>query len=535
MLRINEISVPLGADREQIVKAAASAVGIKPSDITCFEISRESIDSRKKNNIKMIYSVNIEIDGDERSVASHFSPNKVCFCEKYRYEMPECKRTSRFRPVIVGFGPAGMFSALILAHAGLCPIVIERGNDVDTRTKDVYGFWTSRRLNTASNVQFGEGGAGTFSDGKLTTGIKDGRCRYVLETFAAHGAPEQILYSAHPHIGTDKLAGVVKSIREEIISLGGEVRFSCCLKDIYKANGYIQGICFSDENGSDTDFETDTLILCVGHSARDTVQMLWSHGINMERKAFSVGVRIEHPQELINKSLFGKEWNNPLLGAANYKLANHPPHGRGGYTFCMCPGGTVVCASSEENRVVVNGMSEFARDGRNANSAILVGIEPEHFPSEHPLSGIELQRIIESKAFDLGGRDYTAPAQLVGDFLKGIPSKKLGEVKPTCTTGVSLGDIRGVLPKEVTDSIGLALVAFDKKLDGFALPDAVLTAPESRSSSPVRIVRDEFRQASIKGIFPCGEGAGYAGGIVSAAVDGIRTAEAVLSDCVDDC
>lgn len=535
MLRINEVSVSLGADREQIVKAAAAAVGIKPNDITFFEIARESIDSRKKNNIKMIYSVNIEIDGDEQSVAARFSANKVCICEKYLYEMPECKRTSRFRPVIVGFGPAGMFSALILSRAGLRPIVIERGNDVDTRTQDVYGFWTSRRLNTSSNVQFGEGGAGTFSDGKLTTGIKDGRCRYVLETFAAHGAPEQILYSAHPHIGTDKLAEVVKNIRKEIISLGGEVRFACCLKDIYEANGYIQGICFTDENGSDTDLETDTVILCVGHSARDTVRMLWSHGINMERKAFSVGVRIEHPQELINKSLFGREWNNPLLGAANYKLANHPPHGRGGYTFCMCPGGTVVCASSEENRVVVNGMSEFARDGRNANSAILVGIEPEHFPSEHPLSGIELQRSIESRAFELGGRDYTAPAQLVGDFLKNSPSKKLGSVKPSCTTGVSLGDIRAVLPKAVTDSIGLAIVAFDKKLDGFALPDAVLTAPESRSSSPVRIVRDEFRQASIKGIFPCGEGAGYAGGIVSAAVDGIRTAEAVLEDCVDDC
>ena len=535
MLRINEVSVPLGADKEQIMKAAAAAVGIDSGGVTYFEIARESIDSRKKNNIKMIYSVNVEIDVDEQSVALRFPANKVSLCEKYRYEMPECKRTSRFRPVVIGFGPAGMFAALILARAGLRPLVLERGNDADTRTKDVYGFWTSRKLNTSSNVQFGEGGAGTFSDGKLTTGIKDSRCRFVLEAFASHGAPEQILYSAHPHIGTDKLAGVVKSIRNEIIALGGEVRFSCCLKDIYKANGYIQGICFSDENGSDTDMETDTVILCIGHSARDTVSMLYSHGINMERKAFSVGVRIEHPQELINKSLYGGEWNNPLLGAANYKLANHPPHGRGGYTFCMCPGGTVVCASSEENRVVVNGMSEYARDGENANSAILVGIEPEHFPSEHPLSGIELQREIESRAFALGGSDYTAPAQLVGDFLQNRPSKKLGAVKPTCTTGVSLGDIRNVLPKAVTDSIGLAIAAFDKKLDGFALPDAVLTAPESRSSSPVRIVRDEFRQASVKGIFPCGEGAGYAGGIVSAAVDGIKAAEAVLADCVDDC
>lgn len=535
MLRINEISVPLGADRETIIKAAAKEIGIPSSNVTEFEIVRESIDSRKKNNIKIIYSVNVVLDGDEQSVAARFPSNKVTLCEKYRYVLPKNKRTSRFRPIVVGFGPAGMFAALILARAGLNPIVIERGNDVDTRTKDVYGFWTSRKLNTSSNVQFGEGGAGTFSDGKLTTGIKDGRCRFVLETFAAHGAPEQILYSAHPHIGTDKLAGVVKSIRKEVISLGGEVRFSCCLTDIFEANGYIQGIRYTDSNGREIDVETDTLILCVGHSARDTVEMLYSHGISMERKAFSVGVRIEHPQELINKSLFGKEWNNPLLGAANYKLANHPPHGRGGYTFCMCPGGTVVCASSEENRVVVNGMSEFARDGANANSAILVGIEPEHFPSEHSLSGIELQRGIESKAFELGGRDYTAPAQLVGDFLKGVPSKKLGAVKPTCTTGVSLGEIKNVLPAAVTESIRLAICAFDKKLSGFALSDAVLTAPESRSSSPVRILRDEFRQSSIKGIFPCGEGAGYAGGIVSAAVDGIRSAEAVLEDCIDDC
>ena len=357
----------------------------------------------------------------------------------------------------------------------------------------------------------------------------------MLETFARHGAPEQILYSSHPHIGTDKLVGVVKSIRQEIISLGGEVRFACRLKEIYEANSYIHGVCFTDENGVDNDIETDCLVLCIGHSARDTVEMLYSHGIKMEQKPFSVGVRIEHPQEVINRALFGKEWNNPLLGAANYKLANHPPHGRGGYTFCMCPGGTVVCASSEENRVVVNGMSEFARDGVNANSAILVGIEPEHFPTEHPLAGIALQRNIESSAFERGGRDYTAPAQLVGDFLKNNPSKKLGAVKPSCTTGVSMGDIRKVLPVPVTDSIALAISAFDKKLEGFALPDAVLTAPESRSSSPVRILRDEFRQSSIKGIFPCGEGAGYAGGIVSAAVDGIRSAEAVLDDCVDDC
>ncbi|MBE6791282.1 MAG: hypothetical protein E7535_08870 [Ruminococcaceae bacterium] len=537
MLRINEITAPLGSTPQEIKSLACKYADVSPSLIKGFEIARESIDSRQKNNIKMIYSVNLELENeaDEKRIAEGFTPNKVNICEKYIYEMPENRRTSKFRPIVVGFGPAGMFAGLILAKAGLCPLILERGNDVDTRTKDVYGFWNTRRLNTSSNVQFGEGGAGTFSDGKLTTGIKDSRCRFVLESLYEFGAPESILYSAHPHIGTDKLVDVVKNIREKIISLGGEIRFGCCLTDIYKSNGYIQGIAYRDNNGSCEDLETDCLILCIGHSARDTVEMLYSHGIRMEQKPFSVGVRIEHPQELINKALFGKEWNNPLLGAANYKLANHSLHTRGAYTFCMCPGGTVVCASSEEEMVVVNGMSEFARDKENANSAILVGIEPEHFPDSHPLAGIALQRDIERKAFNYGGKDYTAPAQTVGDFLKGVPSKRLGFVRPSCPTGTAPSDIRKILPVPVTDSISAAITAFDKKLQGFALPDAVLTAPESRSSSPVRIVRDECRQASIKGIFPCGEGAGYAGGIVSAAVDGIKCAEAVLINEEDDC
>lgn len=535
MLRINEISAPLGSSFEYIKQLAAEAIGVSESCISSFEIARESIDSRKKSNIKMIYSVNVELDGDEDAVALKFPQNKVQKTEKYVYVIPDNKRTSGLRPVIVGFGPAGMFAGLILAKAGLKPLIIERGNDVDTRTRDVYGFWHTRRLNTSSNVQFGEGGAGTFSDGKLTTGIKDSRCRFVLETFCNFGAPEQIMYSSHPHIGTDKLVDVVKNIRKEIIALGGEVRFGCCMTDIYKANGYIHGLQYTDPRGRAVDVETDCLILCIGHSARDTVSMLYGHGINMEQKAFSVGVRIEHPQEVINKGLFGEQWNNPLLGAANYKFANHTLHERGAYTFCMCPGGTVVCASSEEEMVVVNGMSEYARNGPNANSAILVGVEPCHFGSDNPLAGIELQRRIERAAFTYGGCDYTAPAQTVGDFLENRPSRRLGSVAPTCPTGVTSTDIRKVLPKEITDSVALAINAFDKKLTGFAMADAVLTAPESRSSSPVRILRDECRQASVKGIFPCGEGAGYAGGIVSAAVDGIKCAEAVLEDEIDDC
>ncbi len=534
MLRINEISVGLGASAEDIREAAAKQIGVGAGHILRFEIFRESIDSRQKNNIRIIYSVNAETDLNEREVAARFLPNKVFVAETYHYVLPEVVRHSAFRPVIVGFGPAGMFAAYVLAQAGLSPLVLERGNDVDERTRDVTGFWITKRLNENSNVQFGEGGAGTFSDGKLTTGIKDERCRYVLETFVKFGAPEQILYSSHPHIGTDRLKPLVKNMRQEIIRLGGEVRFGCKLTGIYAANGFIQGISYEDRSGGQYDLETDCVLLCIGHSARDTVEMLFRAGLTMEKKAFSVGVRIEHPQEMINKALFGRFWNDPRLGAANYKFANHPPHGRGGYTFCMCPGGTVVCASSEAEMTVVNGMSEYARDGENANAAILVGIEPEHIEENHPLAGIRLQREIERKAFLLG-EQYAAPAQTVGDFLSGVPSKKFGAVKPTCTTGAVPGDIRNVLPAAVTEDIALAIAAFDKKLRGYAMPDAVLTAPESRSSSPVRIVRDEFRQASIKGIFPCGEGAGYAGGIVSAAVDGIKSAEAVLLDEPDDC
>ncbi len=529
MIRLNELKMPLGATEHEVKIAAAKALKIKEQDIKEFTLARRSIDSRKKDNIILVYSVEIETDLNEEKVIAGFAPNKALITQKYNYEVPQAKRNFPLRPVIAGFGPAGMFAALTLAKAGLNPIVLERGSAVEERTREVDFFWTNRKLNTESNVQFGEGGAGTFSDGKLTTGIKDPRCREVFLRFAEFGAPAEILYSATPHIGTDKLKTVVKNLREEVIRLGGEVKFNTKLVDIITANGYVQGVSYQNPDGTVSDIETDALILAIGHSARDTFELIHKKGLEINQKPFSVGTRIEHPQEHINKAQYGKLWNSPLLPAADYKLACHPPHGRGLYTFCMCPGGTVVAASSEDGGMVVNGMSEYARDKENANCALLVGIEPP-FDTDHPLAGMYLQREIEQKAFKLGGGDYTAPAQLLGDFLKGIESPKLGAVNPSCPTGVTMTDIRKVLPKKVTDTIAGAIHDFDRKLNGFNLYDAVLTAPESRSSSPIRICRDEFFQATrLRGLYPSGEGAGYAGGIVSAAVDGMRCAEAVLS------
>ncbi|MGN0448606.1 MAG: NAD(P)/FAD-dependent oxidoreductase [Acutalibacteraceae bacterium] len=529
MIRINEIKMSLDSTKEDLFSQCKKILKIKDDQIKSLTIMRQSVDSRKKDNIFFCYTVDVDILCDEDKLLKRLNSNKLQKVEAYTYEMPENKRNSQYRPVVVGFGPAGIFAALTLARAGLKPLVLERGRDVDSRTRDVNTFFTQKVLDETSNVQFGEGGAGTFSDGKLTTGIKNTLCRKVFLEFYAHGAPEEILYSGKPHIGTDKLCGVVKSMREEIISLGGEVLFEAKLTDLIIYNSSIQGLTY-EKDGRSVDFETDTVILAVGHSARDTIKMLYRKGIKMMQKPFSVGARIEHPREFIDKAQYGSFAGHKALGAADYKMACHGEHERGAYTFCMCPGGTVVAATSEKGGVVVNGMSEWARDAENSNSALLVNVYPEDFPSEDVLSGFELQRQMEQKAFILGGGDYSAPCQLVGDFLKGERSTKLSFVNPSCPTGVTPSDIRQVLPKKVTDTMADAIVQMDKKLKGFALPDAVLTAPETRSSSPVRILRDDIFQTNVRGLYPCGEGAGYAGGIVSAGVDGIRCAHAVLGD-----
>ncbi len=529
MIRINEIKLSLEEDECLLKDKAAKILKTNQKYINTLTIYKKSIDARKKENIHFTYAVDLTIGLDEEQIVSKCKSNKVQLTKPYIYEIPENKRSSKYRPIIAGFGPAGMLAGLILAEAGLKPIILERGKDIDARQKDVNEFWTKRRLDEESNVQFGEGGAGTFSDGKLTTGIKSPFIRKVLDELYEAGAPEEILYSSKPHIGTDRLAVVVKNIRKKIEKLGGEVWLETKLEKLIVYNGFVQGIQYT-KNGKASDMEADSVIMAIGHSARDTVEMLYNLGAEIIQKPFSVGARIEHPQSLINKAQYGKFAGHEKLGAADYKLSCHGLHERGAYTFCMCPGGTVVAAASEKEGVIVNGMSSLARDGENANSALLVGIEPCDFPSEHPLAGIYYQREIEHTAYLLAGGDYRAPAQLVGDFLAGKESKELGSVNPTCPTGVTLTNLDECLPQKVSATMKSAIVEMDKKLNGFNMYDAVLTAPETRSSSSVRILRDEFCQCNISGVYPCGEGAGYAGGIVSAAVDGIKCAHAVLSD-----
>lgn len=515
MIRLNEIKLSLDKDEKELLDIACSKLKIQKSELKDLRIYKKSVDARDKNDVHFVYTLDIEVQNETK--LSRFEKSKMP-------EYPEVvvKRKSDKRPVIVGAGPAGLFTALTLAEQGFRPIILEQGKKVDERKADVELFWKTGKLNPLSNVQFGEGGAGTFSDGKLTTQISSPLCRRVIEKFVMCGAPKEIMYDAKPHIGTDKLISVVKNMRERIESLGGEFLFNEKLTDITIEDGVIKSVTCSKI------IETDTVVLAIGHSSRDTFEMLYNKGIYMTKKAFSVGVRIEHLQSMINESQYGKFASHPRLGAADYKLVYHGENNRAAYTFCMCPGGTVVAAASEEGTVVTNGMSEYLRDGQNANSALLVSVFPDDFEDESPLAGMHFQRDLEKKAYEAGGKTYNAPVQLVGDFLKGELSTKLGNVKPTYMPGITFSNFDNILPHFITKTMKEALVDMNRRLKGFADYDSLLTGLETRSSSPVRINRDENYVASVKGLYPCGEGAGYAGGIMSAAVDGIRCANAIL-------
>jgi len=530
MIRINNIKANLDVDAAGLKEIVSMKTGLEPERIKSLKIAKKSVDARNKSNVQFVYALDMEVFGDEDYIASILAwKDIVQIKETASLSFAPKTFAGGLRPVVAGTGPAGMFAGLALAEAGLRPILLERGKAVSERRKDVEFFWQTGHLNPESNVQFGEGGAGTFSDGKLMTGIKkDAFTARVLQELAAAGAPEEILYLAKPHIGTDKLAVVVRRIREKIVSLGGEYRFENRLEDLIVRDGKLTGLKIAAPGGKIYEQPTDRLILAVGHSARDTFEMLHKNGVYIEQKPFSVGVRIEHVQKSVDAAQYGRFAGHPALGAADYKLAAHFDNGRSAYTFCMCPGGMVVAAASEPGRVVTNGMSEFARDGKNANAALLVGVEPRDFGSAHPLAGMYFQRRLEEAAFRAGGGDYRAPAQLVGDFLKKQVSTAVGNVNPSYRPGVRFADLSAVLPDFVTETMRRAIVEMDGKLRGFAAADAVLTGVETRSSSPIRIMRDEHFEANIKGLYPCGEGAGYAGGIVSSAVDGLKTCLAVI-------
>ena len=522
MIQIGNIPLPIGAGMEELRKKAAKALGVRPGTLGELTIVRQSIDARNKSEVHYVYTVETDMPGEKSLVVS--APGKnVKLVEHPPYVFPEVTRRGHTMPVVVGMGPAGLFAALYLARNGIPCVVLERGQDVDTRTRDVETFWTTGGLNPASNVQFGEGGAGTFSDGKLTTGTHDPRIGAVLDTLVAAGAPEDVKYSHKPHIGTDILREVVKTIRKELIALGCDVRFGHKLTALRISGDRVQGVQVQGPEGC-YELLCDAVVLAPGHSARDTFAMLHEAGVPMDKKHFAIGVRIEHKQEKISARQYGPAWDQ--LPPSDYKLACHLPSGRSAFTFCVCPGGQVVAATSEQGHVVTNGMSHRSRAGENINGGFLVGVTPEDFPGD-VLAGVRFQEKWERAAFRAGGENYRAPAQLVGDFLQNRPSDGVGNVKPTYQPGVTWGSVDDCLPRYVTDTLRGALPLLDRKLHGFADGDSVLTGVETRSSSPVRILRDETYQSVIRGLFPCGEGAGYAGGIVSAAVDGIRIAEAV--------
>ena len=531
MLRLTELKLPLDHPADALRATILQRLELKDDELLSISIFKRSHDARKKHALMLIYAVDIEVKNAAALLKKFRSDRHLAPTPDMAYHfVGRAPDTLTQRPVVVGFGPCGIFAALVLAQMGFKPIVLERGKAVRERTQDTWGLWRKHTLNPESNVQFGEGGAGTFSDGKLYSQIKDPKHygRKVIAEFIKAGAPEEIRYVAKPHIGTFRLVGVVETMRHEIESLGGEIRFQQRVTDVLIEEGHVRGVTLA----SGETLRSDHVILALGHSARDTFEMLHARGVYMEAKPFSIGFRIEHPQSLIDHARLGPNAGNALLGAADYKLVHHAKNGRSVYSFCMCPGGTVVAATSEPGRVVTNGMSQYSRNERNANAGIVVGITPADYPrligSSGVLAGVELQRQLESRAFELGGGNYDAPAQLVGDFLQGKASTQLGSVEPSYKPGVHLTDLASALPDYAIESIREAIPAFDQKIHGFAMKDAVLTGVETRTSSPLRITRgDDFQSLNVKGLYPAGEGAGYAGGILSAGVDGIRVAEAV--------
>jgi hypothetical protein len=537
MLRLTELRLPLDHTEDDLRAAILKELGIRREDLFGYSVYRRSFDARKSGAIALVYHLDVETPREadvlRRLRRRRSSEPQVGPTPDTSYQLvTRAPAEPVTRPVVIGMGPCGLFAALLLAEMGFRPILLERGKRVRERTVDTFGLWNKGVLDPESNVQFGEGGAGTFSDGKLYSQIKDPghRGRKVLTEFVEAGAPAEILYVNRPHIGTFRLVKMVESMRAKIESLGGEIRFQSRVEDLVIENGRVMGLVLADGQRLDA----DKVILAVGHSARDTFQMLHRRGVYIEPKPFSIGFRIEHPQSLIDRCRYGAQAGHPLLGAADYKLVHHCRNSRSVYSFCMCPGGTVVAAASEPGRVVTNGMSQYSRDERNANSGIVVGITPEEDYPEGPLAGIDLQRHWEERAFELGGSDYRAPGQLVGDFLAGRPSTEFGSVLPSYRPGVRLGSLETCLPAYAIEAIREALPVFDKKIRGFAMPDAVLTGVETRTSSPIRIKRGEdFQSLNTEGLYPAGEGAGYAGGILSAAVDGIKVAEAVALSLVN--
>ena len=539
MIRLTEIRLPLDHSGPELDAAVRRKLGLRDGAALRFDVFRRGYDARRHKRIQLIYTLDVEVENEEELLRRFAADPHVKIAPDMEYRHKTRGGAAGPRPVVVGLGPCGLFAGLILAEMGFKPLILERGKAVRERTVDTFGLWRKKRLDPESNVQFGEGGAGTFSDGKLYSQVGDPRFlgRKVMQEFVLAGAPEEILYVSKPHIGTFKLVKMVEQMRAKIESLGGEIRFKTRVEDVLveQCDGirHVRGVRLQDGE----ELRTDHLVMAVGHSARDTFAMLHERGVHMVAKPFSIGFRVEHPQSMIDACRFGPSAGHPLLGAADYRLVHHcktpAAAGRSVYSFCMCPGGTVVAAASEPGRVVTNGMSQYSRAERNANAAVVVGITPEQDFPGGPLAGIELQRRLESKAFELGGGTYEAPAQLVGDFLAGRPSTQLGDVKPSYKPGVRLTDLAGALPDFAVAAIREAMPAFDRKLRGFARPDALFTGVETRTSSPLRLERGEDGQSlNTRGLFPAGEGAGYAGGILSAAIDGIRAAEAVAEDAL---